>query len=616
MREKIAYSSRFLRKLKRTIYSTTNIPRKDYSKLCMIDILVKHTLQYNITSVDNSILVVRNIKKNEKKKTTMHTCTTYRASLMLMAVLSTTTIAATATGTIAATAATIRHRSLQTTTEAEDGSSSRLPCNPDWGEGVRVEIGNDAFPEEISWTLYDQATMVVVATGMGNTSDYKRQNQQTYCVPPGSCYEFTISDTYGDGLQADDGGYYRLYVDDTMIKEGAHFQFEDRHAFCTDELVRPEEATATTTTSLPLAAASPITENCADDPDFRYKSVKTCQWVGLKEVARRCELPWDTKLIKDYCQITCGVCVPPPPAVPTMVVPTVVAPTMTTAPDVVVDDEDGNCHDDPDYRYKEVKKCVWVSYDVPNRCALPARDLLDPTKLIRDFCQVTCGVCDTGVREDGGEEVVVVPAAADELMTEGRTIPTNDARNEEPDLHDWFVATANDIIDTLDAEYSVTPNDKEKPESEEAVGNDTNKSHNQKNNSGIIVGSIIGSIVLVGIIGCAVAYWKFGTIFCWHNNNQKTKNGNISDTDGESHNSHDDDNSVAVDYEHQQDGGNHEVCEIEVCACTDSGSLSEAESATVSSTNSTSSSNFSSSSERIQHDGTSRAIAMSGIVEV
>merc|ERR1711865_909051 len=319
-----------------------------------------------------------------------------------------------------------------------------------------------------------------------------------------------------------------------------------------------EATTATTTSSLPMAAPPPpppITEDCADAPDFQYKSVKTCQWVA-KEVARRCDLSWDTKLIKDYCQITCGVCVPPPPAaavviaVPTMVVPTVVAPTMTTVPDAGVDDDVGNCHDDPEYRYKEVKKCFWVSHDVSTRCVLNARDRIDSTKLIRHFCPVTCGTCNTNNVRDGGGEDRAVPAAAvvDDVMTEGRTIPTNDKRNDEPDLHDWFVATANDIIDTLDAEYSVTPNDKDKPESEEAVGNDTNKSHNQKNNSGVIVGSIIGAIVVVGIIGCAVAYWKFGTIFCWHNNNQKTKNvttknGNISDTDGESHNSQDDDNS-------------------------------------------------------------------------
>jgi len=223
----------------------------------------------------------------------------------------------------------------------------------------------------------------------------------------------------------------------------------------------------------------------------------------------------------------------------------------------MVDEEDGNCHDNLEYNYKDGKTCSWVRHDVSNRCVLHARDRTDPTKLIRNFCPVTCGACNTGVSDDS-EDVVPAAAVADDLMIED----------------DWSVAAFNDIIDDIidkvdadnsvtssdnvptdakEPEYSVTTNDNDKQESEEAVVNGNNKSRNLKNTIGVIGGSIIGSILLACIIGGSVAYWKFGTMFCWRHNNQKKLStmvegpprgfdfSTISDTDGDSHNRQEDD---------------------------------------------------------------------------
>jgi len=55
------------------------------------------------------------------------------------------------------------------------------------------------------------------------------------------------------------------------------------------------------------------------------------------------------------------------------------------------------CIDDTDYKYKGIKKCKWVAE--PNkkgeskleyRCNLNAKDDEDDTKLISDFCRVSC----------------------------------------------------------------------------------------------------------------------------------------------------------------------------------------------------------------------------------
>jgi len=313
-----------------------------------------------------------------------------------------------------------------------------LPCGS--LGGFRVEIHIDDFAGETWWKLFEQNTDVVVEAGM-DMKDYKRQkdyfepgeDDQAYCLDHNTCYDFKIYDAYGDGLQASQGGYYRLYLDSIMIKEGAQFKKEELHSFCvgeSDGRGSDDEAPAAVPSNPPTKAPTasptkpptraptrnpttkpetnrptvPPTTDCVDDPDFRYKNVKKCNWVG-QDAAKRCELPWESKLIKQSCPITCGLCTPPATAAPTAAPTTAPTAAPTTAPTVAptvkptpyVSADDGKCGDDPLYKYKGVKKCNWVALDLDHRCALPARDLLHPSKLIRDFCQVTCGVCDKDV---------------------------------------------------------------------------------------------------------------------------------------------------------------------------------------------------------------------------
>ena len=63
---------------------------------------------------------------------------------------------------------------------------------------IIISITTDNYPLETSWQLIDQ-------TGAGHTNlNPLTQSSTTYtwniCVPDTNCYQFTVYDTYGDGL--------------------------------------------------------------------------------------------------------------------------------------------------------------------------------------------------------------------------------------------------------------------------------------------------------------------------------------------------------------------------------------------------------------------------------
>lgn len=69
--------------------------------------------------------------------------------------------------------------------------SARAACNAGQSE-VQVTIVPDGFPSEISWSLRDASTGVLIDTG-NHIGD-------TLCVPSSQCIIFRLFDTFGDGL--------------------------------------------------------------------------------------------------------------------------------------------------------------------------------------------------------------------------------------------------------------------------------------------------------------------------------------------------------------------------------------------------------------------------------
>jgi hypothetical protein len=83
---------------------------------------------------------------------------------------------------------------------------------------VIVSITPDSYPQETSWSLYDDLTNTMLDTG--------RVNSDTICVPAGSCLRFTIFDVYGDGICCAYGnGSYTVKLDSVTVVTGGQYHF-------------------------------------------------------------------------------------------------------------------------------------------------------------------------------------------------------------------------------------------------------------------------------------------------------------------------------------------------------------------------------------------------------
>ncbi|NUN99346.1 MAG: T9SS type A sorting domain-containing protein [Saprospiraceae bacterium] len=78
---------------------------------------------------------------------------------------------------------------------------------PDGQSEVTILITPDGFPNEISWTLIDNANQGVLASG-GPAG-------QVVCVPTSQCVKFTIEDSFGDGIFLP--GFCRVLLDGVEI---------------------------------------------------------------------------------------------------------------------------------------------------------------------------------------------------------------------------------------------------------------------------------------------------------------------------------------------------------------------------------------------------------------
>lgn len=120
----------------------------------------------------------------------------------------------------------------------EDGWSSNdivtHTFNVEESDYFTVTVSPDAYGNETSWTLVDSLNTLIMFGG-----PYESNNSTTYiqagCVTVG-CYDFTISDAFGDGMQF--GGSYSVTSENGEIlaqgedSYGDHFGFEEVSAVC------------------------------------------------------------------------------------------------------------------------------------------------------------------------------------------------------------------------------------------------------------------------------------------------------------------------------------------------------------------------------------------------
>lgn len=86
----------------------------------------------------------------------------------------------------------------------------------------KLELLTDGCPGETTWNLKDSSGEV---TWSGGPYSVKVSNEvEEVSLPSGLCYEFTISDSYADGICCGYGaGSYKLFYNNALIHEGGEF---------------------------------------------------------------------------------------------------------------------------------------------------------------------------------------------------------------------------------------------------------------------------------------------------------------------------------------------------------------------------------------------------------
>jgi len=97
-------------------------------------------------------------------------------------------------------------------------------------EDVTVEITTDNYPAETSWTLTNTCTGSEVESGSGYASAGTTYSDD-FCIPDAG-YEFTISDTYGDGICCSYGsGKYEVTYKGDIVASGGSFGSSETKTF-------------------------------------------------------------------------------------------------------------------------------------------------------------------------------------------------------------------------------------------------------------------------------------------------------------------------------------------------------------------------------------------------
>merc|ERR1712194_425380 len=198
----------------------------------------------------------------------------------------------------------------------------------------QIEINTDRYSAETSWAFMETTTDSTMDTVIASAPKenhagfqqyvYPNDGTDYYCLEDDTCYTFKIQDAYSDGFLAGDGGNYKLYLNNEVLKEGGGaetFQAEEVYSFCV----------AAPTTASP--SMSPTNE-----PTLAPVPAPTLAPVPAPTLAP----------------------VPAPTVAPTAV-PTAV---LTTAPVSVPDFEEPECTPDTEaFRYKGIAKrtCAWLA---------------------------------------------------------------------------------------------------------------------------------------------------------------------------------------------------------------------------------------------------------------
>jgi hypothetical protein len=96
---------------------------------------------------------------------------------------------------------------------------------------INIEIKNDNYPLDISWTLTNDLD-IIVASGSGLDYSPFELVEINLLLDQNTCYTFTVNDEHGDGMCCSFGSGYYLVKDnqDTLFYENSAFK-QNKHSF-------------------------------------------------------------------------------------------------------------------------------------------------------------------------------------------------------------------------------------------------------------------------------------------------------------------------------------------------------------------------------------------------
>lgn len=87
-----------------------------------------------------------------------------------------------------------------------------------------LELSTDGFPTETSWELRNAIdNSVINSTEFGDYEMKYTLYNETFCLNTDSCYQFIMSDDYGDGMESLISGYQLFYDNKFLLKGGGQF---------------------------------------------------------------------------------------------------------------------------------------------------------------------------------------------------------------------------------------------------------------------------------------------------------------------------------------------------------------------------------------------------------
>ncbi len=154
-------------------------------------------------------------------------------------------------------------------------------CEPD-EDIIHFELETDGFPDETAWTLanFDNGN-ILHSVPRGNYTEPFKLYEETLCVPSSLCYEFTVYDSWGDGILS--SGYYNISYEGDIIVRGGYFEFSETSVFgdtcpSASPSVSSQPSSIPTTSSSPSASSQPSsapTMVCEPDEDIIYLELMT-----------------------------------------------------------------------------------------------------------------------------------------------------------------------------------------------------------------------------------------------------------------------------------------------------------------------------------------------------